>query len=71
MFAAVAEFAPFAKNIRRIDFAVSVGSVKVVEDILQQESYLDCETEIDVKKFGEWIYTLCNQLNSGVPEVGC
>ena len=71
VFAAVAEFAPFAKNIRRIDFAVSVGSVKVVEDILQQESYLDCETEIDSKKFGEWIYTLCNQLNSGVPEVGC
>lgn len=71
VFAAVAEFAPFAKNVRRIDFAVSVGSVKVVEDILQQESYLDCETEIDVKKFGEWIYTLCNQLNTGVPEVGC
>lgn len=71
VFTAIAEFAPLAKSIRRIDFAVALGAVKVVENILQQESYLDCETEIDGKKFGEWIYTLCNQLNSGVPEVGC
>ncbi len=73
VFAAVAEFAPLAKNVRRIDFAVSVGSVKIVEDILQQESYLDCEPEIGAKNFnlGEWIYTLCNQLNTGIPEVGC
>lgn len=73
VFAAIAEFAPLAKNVRRIDFAVSVGSVKVVEDILQQEHYLNCEPEIGAKSFnlGEWIYTLCNQLNTGIPEVGC
>ncbi len=73
VFAAIAEFAPLAKSIRRIDFAVALGAVKVVEDILQQERYLGCETEIAGNNFnlGEWIYTLCNQLNSGGPEVGC
>lgn len=70
---AIADFEPLAANITRIKFVVPASAVQQVETILLKQSYLNCEQELAGKKFnlGEWIYTLCNQLNSSVPEVGC
>lgn len=73
VFAAVADFEPFSENIIRIKFAVPASATRQVETILQNQSYLNCEQEFADKgfKLGEWIYTLCNQLNTCNPETGC
>lgn len=70
---AIADFEPLAANITRIKFVVPASAVQQVETILLKQSYLNCEQELAGKKFnlGEWIYTLCNQLNTSIPEVGC
>ena len=73
VFAAIADFEPLSENITHIKFAVPAKAINSVEAIMQNQSYLNGEQEIADNGFnlGEWIYTLCNQLNSSVPEVGC